>query len=220
MSTIILSPVWFFNYDVGFELFFAIISLVIGIFALKINRIVSINQAKLFGISFILISVSYLLETIFNFLVVSSLNQYVCTTINCSSATMLDYYGLYLHLFFMMTGLILLLYMTFRSNNAKIFWAIEAVSLFGVLLSANPIIAFYLISSICLTFITWYYINNYLNNRQTKTLLIAGAFICILFGTIHFFLSVNHQLFYVIAHFLEMIAYILILLNFYLVLKR
>ena len=89
-----------------------------------------------------------------------------------------------------------------------------------MLLISNTLLAYYILSSIYLALISWHYIQNFLSNRQTKTLLVALAFIFLFFGSFHFFMSVNHELFYVIGYFLELLAYLLILANLYLVLKK
>ena len=68
-------------------------------------------------------------------------------------------------------------------------------------------------------FITWHFIKNYMNKKHPNTLLIALAFLFLLFGSFHFLISVDHQLFYAIGHILELFAYLLILLNLYLVRK-
>jgi hypothetical protein len=51
-------------------------------------------------------------------------------------------------------------------------------------------------------------------------MLVAAAFLFLLFGRAHFIMSVDHELFYALGHILELVAYIFILWNFYLVRKH
>lgn len=215
-----ISPAWFNGYDVAFELVFGIISLVIAFFALRIYKASDQKPAKLLSFAFFSISLSYIIKSVFNFLIISKLNETVCGMINLSSAVALDSIGLYLHMIFMLIGLVILMYMVLKFRKARTFWIFLAVTFIAMIYSQNMPITYYAISALYLAVISWHYIENFLSNKQTKTLLVAIAFIFLFFGSIHFLLSVNHQLFYVIGHFLELVAYILILINFYLVLKK
>ena len=215
-----ISLVWFDWYHFAFELSFAVISLVIALFALKIYKATDQRPAKLLSLAFFSISSAYIVQTIFNFLIIKNLDDDVGGMINLSSAAVLDTIGLYFHIFFMVIGLVILLYMALKLKSTRVFWILLAISFTALIFSREPIIAYYFISALYLAVISWHYIENFLSNKQTKTLLIAIAFIFLFIGSFHFFLSVNHNLFIVIGHFLELAAYILILINFYLVLKK
>ena len=54
---------------------------------------------------------------------------------------------------------------------------------------------------------------NFMKSKQPRQLFIILAFAFLLFGRAHFVLAVNHSLFYVIGHVLELFAYALILAN-------
>lgn len=220
MALIYLAPSWFFGYDVALEALFGVIALIVAIFACKIYRATNQRQIKLFGISFSLISISYFIQSIFNYLIISELNEIVAEPGEIQYIAWFNAMGIYTHMFFMIIGLALLAYMTFKSDKTRILWLMIAISLLGIFLTANTSYMFFLFSTIYLALLFWHFATNYLQNKQKKTLLIAVAFLFMLFGRIHFLLSVNHELFYVIGHILELIAYVLILLNFYLVLKK
>ncbi len=220
MSLAYLSPLWFFGYDVALEFLFAVVALMVSIFAFRIYKKTNQGQVKLFGISFSFISMSYFIQSFFNFLIVSEVNAHVCSALKIQSIQMFDAAGLYFHMILMTIGLAVLAYMTIKSEKIRILWMMIALSLFGIFLSASRLYVFFLFSTIFLILLEWHFITNYLQNKQKKTLFIAIAFLLMLFGNIHFLVSVNHQLFYVIGHVLELIAYLLILSNFYLVLKK
>jgi hypothetical protein len=220
MSFANLAPSWFFGYDVALEFVFAVISIVVALFAFKIFKKTDQKQVKLFGHAFLLIGISYLIQSILNYLIISKANETICRAIKLNSIAWFNAFGVYAHIFFMTVGLVLLVYMTFKTDNKKILWLLMITSLLAVFLSINTLYIFYLISTIYLIFISWHFINNYLKNKHTKTLLVAVAFLFLLFGSIHFIFAVNHQLFYVLGHILELFAYLLILANFYLVLKK
>ena len=215
-----LSPNWFFGWDVVLELSFAFIVLFVSIFAFKIYKKSSQESVKLMSLSFLFISISYFIKSFFNFLIIRNLNENICKIIKVRSIIIFDTYGILIHMFFMMIGLVILAFMTFKSRNFKILWLMLIISLSGLFFSKNSIYVFYLFSSIYLIFISIHFIKNYLKNKQVKILFIAIAFLFLLFGSIHFLFSVNYKLFYVLGHMLELIAYLLILINLYLVLKK
>lgn len=220
MALTYLAPSWFYGYDVALELLFAVIALIVSVFAFKMYKATNQNQIKLFGISFSLISISYFIQSIFNYLIISKANENVCRAFKIQSIAWFDAIGLYAHIIFMTIGLAVLAYMTFRTEKTRIFWLMISTSLLGIFLSINIVYMFFLFSTIYLVFLSWHFITNYLQNKQKKTLIIAVAFLFMLFGSMHFLVSVNHQLFYAIGHILELVAYLLILLNFYLVRKK
>ena len=214
-----MSPSWFFGYDVFFEFFFFIISLVIALYALKVYRTTGQKLPKYFGFGFLLVAGSYLVQAVSNYLVYSKLNSQICIMANLSSVSTIDSIGTYSHMVFMISGLVMLLFVSLKSEKQRTLWILLLASLIAIGLSNNETYTFYLLSSIYLAFIAWHFIENYLKNRQTTTLTVALAFIFLGFGTFHFLISVNHELFYVIGHILGLCAYIMILINWYLIRK-
>jgi len=220
MTNIYLAPAWFFGYDVIFEFTFFLVAMSIAIFSRRIYKESSIPQLKLLSMSFMFISISYLIQSIFSYLSYSELNEQIVHLSEIYSVIFFDTTGMYLHILFMMAGLAVLFFMTLNSHDSRVLWALLLLTVISILLSSNTLLSYYILSSAYLVFITWHFMSNYFRNKQARTLLIALAFLFLLFGSIHLFLSVNHQVFFVIANFLELAAYILILVNLYLVCKK
>jgi hypothetical protein len=219
MSTIFMSPNWFFGFDIIFELFFFIISLIIALYALKVYRATNQKLAKYFGYGFLLVAVAYFIQSLSNYLVYSKLNAQICQIANLASVATVDTIGTYIHMLLMISGFVVLLFVSLKSDKQRTLWILLSTSIIAIILSQNPMYTFYLLSSIYLAFIAWHFVENYLKNKQTMTLTVALAFIFLWFGTFHFLISVNHELFYVIGHILGFFAYIMILMNWYLVKK-
>lgn len=215
-----MSPPWFFGIDVLLELAFAVICLIVAIFSFRMYKQTGQRLIRYFGLSFFLISISYFIQSFINFLIVSELNENVCYAIKFESVTLFNEIGILTHIFFMTIGLSLLLYTTLKDRRLRTLWLILSLALSSIYFSQNTLYMFFLISTIFLAFISWHYLQNYFHHRLTRTLLVALAFIFLLFGSVHFLISVNHQLFYAIGHILELFAYIFVLLNLYLVHKK
>lgn len=220
MTLIYSAPEWFFNYAVTLELFFAIISLVIALFSYKLFRITNQHQSKLLGSSFFMISMAYFIQSAFNLAIVSKFNQTISTALGFQSISIFDLFGVYTHIIFMIAGFAVLSYMTFGVENKMLLAFIITVSIIPLFFGKDIYLMYYLISTIYLAFIFLYFIRNYFEKKQPLTLMIPIAFLFLLFGSAHYFISVDHSMFYVISHFLELVAYLLILINFYLVLKK
>lgn len=219
MSLAYLAPSWFYGYDVILELLFAVITLVVALFAFRVYKKTDQRPVRLFGISFLLISISYIIQSIFNFLIISEMNRQICTMIKLNSIAFFNLLGIYTHMLFMTLGLVILIVMTCKAKK-RILWLLLLISILGIFFSSNSLYMFFLFSTIYLAFISFHFIKNYLNKKKTNSLLIALAFLFLLFGNFHFIISVDHALFYAIGHILELAAYMLIATNLYLVLKK
>jgi hypothetical protein len=220
MQTLNLAPSWFFGYVVLFEALFAIVALVISLFARKVYNETDERQALLLHLSFMLISFSYFVQTILNLMIYYRLTESMPQMSVLYSVIVIGTIGIYSRIFLMMAGLLLLLFMTLKSRSSRTLWIIFTTSMLAIVLSANIVLSYYVLSSAILLFISWHFISNYFSNKQAKTLLIAFAFMLLFFGNFHFLLSVKQSSLSIIGHLLELAAYALILANLYLVLKK
>ena len=215
-----ISPTWFFGYDIIFELIFAVVALSLGLFALRVSHLTSQRSANLFGKGFLLISISYFFQAIFNFLFLSQLGNQLFTPSDASVLLLFQTVGAVGHILFMLAGLVTLLYMTFEHRNKKLLFTLIALTIVPLLIVDDYFVLFYAISTICLTFIAWHYVGNYFKVKHVSSLVAALAFIFILIGHVQYFFSTGNPLLYVFGNGLELLGYLLILVNFYLVLKR
>jgi len=215
-----LSPSWFAGYDVLLEAGFAIAALIIALVAFQIYRLTDQKQVRLFGISFLLISISYVLQSILNLLVVTRADQVACGIVAQQSVNLFGAYGLYARMILMIAGLVLLAYMTLKIEKIRVFWLLFTLTTLGMIFSISPLHAFFATSTFLLAIVLWHFVNNYRHTKQAMTLLTAIAFAFLLFGNLHFLLSVNHELYYAIGHILEFAAYLLILINLHMVLRN
>jgi hypothetical protein len=221
MVHLYLVPAWFLGYDIVLQVIFALITLAVGIFALRISKISSQRSVKLFGISFLLISIAYFIKAFLNFMIMSRLNENISLALKVISVNVLNLIALNIHVVLFSIGLITLAYMTFRVKSAKIYTLSLILVLVAIFFAADTLTVYYIISSILLIYIFLHYLINYLNKKKINTLLVMIAFALLLFGNIHFIFSLeNSTIYYVIGHFLELSAYTLILINLILVRKN
>jgi hypothetical protein len=220
MSFVNFSPLWFLGYDILLELLFFVITLIISVFAFKIYKKTFQKNVLLFASGFLLISLSYLVQSLFNFLALSKLNENICIVININSVLFFNFLGTITHIFFMIFGLSVLTYITLKIERKRAFLLILLLPSLGLIFSRDLISAFFMYSSLLLSFLSYHFIMNYLKKKDYKSLLIALSFILLFLGNINFIFLPNNSLFYALGHFVNLIAYILIIINFYLVLKK
>lgn len=216
----LVSPEWFFGYDAALEFLFAIITIIVAGLAFHIHKRISEKQTKYLGFSFLFIGIGYLFQSILNFFVVTELNEKITEIINLRSIILFNTIGTDIQIFFMLIGIVLLTFMTIEPKNKKILYILLGITGLAIIFSFNPLYMFYAISSFLFIIIAEHFIINFKKHKQPKTLLIAIAFILLFFSKIHFLFAINHELFYVLGHLLELLAYSLILINFFMVLKR
>ncbi|MFH2019907.1 MAG: hypothetical protein ABIJ34_00685 [archaeon] len=195
------------------EFIFAAVTFLVGLFSWKVYILTQKQQIKHFSFSFFFISLGYLVQSVFNFLILFELKESLTDAFELFRLVIFDRLGLSIHIFMMITGLTLLLWMTLRTS-AKSLWLLFAVSMVSLYFSTNKLYMFFILSSLYLAFITIYYVVNYFRKKQKNTFVIALAFIFLLIGRAHFIFIQNSALFFHIGHAFELIAYALILLNF------
>ena len=214
MATPAIVPYWFIGYNVVLELVFAVIGFLVCYYGYKVYKLSGQKQPRLFCISFLFIAIAYSIQSVLNLGVLDYFNADIGNT------HILYIIGIYLHIFFLLTGLITLTYMTFKVSNWRIYSLLFVIVMLSIFLSINQLFLFYLLSSILLLYICYHYFKNYLENRQGKTLLVLVAFIFLLFGKIHFLFALDHATYYAVGHILELVAYVLILINLIMVTRK
>lgn len=220
MAYIFITPSWFFVYSIILEIFFAIITMIVSLYSFKICTLADDRQCKLFGFAFLFISASYILQAFMNFLILNKLDDDVSYIINMQNVALFNVLGIYAHALFFLVGLLILTYVTLKVKNARVFTLLLSILVISVFFSTNKIFLFYVLSSVLLVFTVVYYFMNYINNKKINTLIVLMAMIFLLFSTLHFMFAAEHEIYYVLGHILEFVAYLLILTNLILILKH
>ena len=220
MVNVFLVPRWFYGYDIFFELIFAIITLIVSYYSYKMYKLTNESQLRLFSISFLFFSAYYFIQSFLNLGILEQINNKAISMFNLMNINFFNTFGIFLQAIFFTIGLVTLLYMTLDLDSKKIYLLLLLITLPLLFFSSNGLLLFYLLASILLVFIALFYFKNYTEKKSINSLLVFIAFDFLLFGQIHFIFSVNHAIYYVIGHFLELTAYIMILINLILISKN
>lgn len=220
MGYVFVSPNWFFTYSIILEIIFAVITLVVSYYAFKVYKLTDKKSTKLFSTAFMFICLSYFLQAMLNIIILWKMADRVVSMINLRDAWLLNLFGLYAHALFFIIGLILLAYIQFKIDDIKIALLLVALMVASILFTTNKLMLFYMLSTIILIFIVSNYFLNYIRHKTPNTLLVLIAMIFLLFGALHYFFAVDHEVYYVIGHGLEFLAYSIILINLLLMQKH
>lgn len=220
MMNYAIVPHWFSGYNSLFEMIFFIVTFMVGIYALRIYTLSSLRDSKLFGISFLMLSGAYLIQSTLNFAASYSMSVGACHNSSLFSMHSLSALGIYLNVILFTAGLVTLAYMALRIKNFAAYSFFLAATLVVILFSSNILYIFFAVSSILLVYILFYYMRNYLKTRKKTQLIVFVAFLFLLFAKIHFIFSLDHGSFYVAGHILEFIAYALIFVSLIAIIRR
>ena len=205
-------PNWFFGFDIGMEILFAVITFLVAIFAFRIGYLTKERKIKLFGISFLLIGFSYLIWAGINFWFVN-LGPDGLADLTVRGVAMIGSLSLAAYTILFTAGLVTLAYLTCDVKKGKVYYLILGLSLLVLFSCFNTLDMFGVLSIFLLSVITYHYFEEYLKFQNRKSLLVLVAFLFLFVGNVAFIYSSVYYQAYVAGHILELIAYLLILVN-------
>src|SRR3989344_190786 len=106
-----LIPNWFFGFDIAMEILFAVITFITAVMAFKINSVTKERKIKLFGIAFLLISLSYIVLGGLNFWFVNLASEGF-RMVDINEVQLIGVISLYLFMILFVGGLVTIAYIT------------------------------------------------------------------------------------------------------------
>ena len=219
MSNVFICPDWFFGYDIALELIFAVVTLMVSFYAWKIFKVTEERNIRLFSLAFLFISLSYIAQSALNIIILTQLEEEFCGLINLQSIYLLNLFGLYIHAILFLIGLLLLTYIALKIYSLQTFVLLFILVFASLYFSPQKAFMLYILSTTLLGFISYYYIANYWSNKKATTLLVAVAMLILFVGYLHFVFAIDNEIYFVMGHVFELIAYVLVLANLTVILK-
>lgn len=207
-----LIPNWFYGFDIGMEILFAIITLCVSAISFRIYSMTQERKIKLFGIAFLLIGISYIIWAGINFWFTQLIGDEI-RELSVQSIANIGLFGLYGYIILFTSGLVNLVSTTCNSYKGRSYYLIFGLSLLVIIASINKLVTFRIVSTFLLFFVAYHYFEEYLNNKNRKTFYVMLAFTFLLISNIDFiFLYYSYKI-YVIGHILELAAYLFMLVS-------
>jgi len=215
-----VTPQWFYGYDVALELIFAIVTLLVSYFAWKIFKITGERNIRLFSLAFLFVSLSYIVQSILNFVIMDRLDDGISTFINLQSVYLLNLFGIYIHSILFLIGMLLLAYVALKIYSFKTFALLFILIFTSLYFTTYKTLMLYILSTVLLGFIVYYYLNNYWENRKPTTLLVLISMISLFVAYLFFIRAMDENMpYYIIGHLLELTAYLLVFVTLWIILR-
>lgn len=223
MFEIVFSPRWFYTFDLVFDIFSILVTMLIAMYIHKIYKVSQEKEHKYLYIAFAMMSFAFLFKILTNFEIYFNVFQpirigdiVVANTIAYNSH-ILHLGGLFLFRF-LMTIAIYGIYLVVKDESRKMSdviissYMIAMITLLSIFV--NPVFSLTLViilAAICIEL--WMrYKKKTLNTRR-----VVSAFAMILVGNIFFGLSLVDPIFYVIGETLQLAGFIVLLYNYIMV---
>jgi len=203
-----------FDYLMKFS--FAIISLFVSLLALMVYRLSGNQQSKWFGVSFFLISISYFIQSALNFSFAASFLQQICYPMSIKNINIACQN---LHMLFYIAGLTTLTYMSLKIQSIKTLLLLILINVLSLVFATSANL-FFLLSSIMLFFVFIHFLHNYLHKKQSHSMIALIAFALIFANSVHNLLNIDHNVFLIITNFTQLLAFFLIFVNLFLIVRK
>jgi hypothetical protein len=197
--------------SIGMEVIFAIVTILIAYYSLKIYKISYQKELKLFGIGFISIAFSYVVWILLNFGALTHIASRnlgeVLEGLNLLTV------GAYANIILFIVGLAVISFVTLKSDNFEYLALLISLSLAPVMLCTDKVFLFYVVSIIFFAYLAVHHLIGYIRKNNKSFLMMTSAFVFLSLGTIMFIFSGKDYTAYVVGHIFSFVAYILLLVN-------
>jgi len=213
MESVFLIPRWFFGIDMALEVVFAIVTLFIAGYAMRIGRFCEKKEPKFFAVGFLFIGLSYLARGLINIIVAKDLTENI-TVLEVREVSSLIHFGVYAYMTLFAIGIISLVYMTLKTEKISFYPILLITTLLPLfLLKGNVASYFYIFSTVILVYLATHYMVEYKANKNAKTRYSLIAFSLLALASLVLYFASLHYVSYVISHILELVAYSILLTN-------
>jgi hypothetical protein len=213
-------PQWFMGLDGMVQLVVAIIALILGLYAFKIYRLSGKKRSLHFGLGFLFISISYLVWAVLNMAVISNASRILCKETHICIIDILIDVSVYIYMLLFMIGLLLLTYSILKRKSIETYSLLFVIIILVLLFSKKVLFFFYLLSTILLLYLVFHHLRNYFTHKNPKVLIAGSAFFLLSIASLEFIFGLTDGFNYTAGNILTLAAFLLIIYNFLLVLKK
>ena len=203
-------PQWFFGFDIGMEILFAIITCLVAVFAFKINKVTKERKIWLLGVAFLLMGLSYIFLGVINYWFAQIASEQF-REVSIGEIQTVGIVGVYLYMILFTSGLVTLGYLTAGMKKGKTYYLLFGLSLLVIASSFYKLITFRILAVFLLSFIAYQYFDDYLKNKNKKEFWILLSFTILFLSSVCFIFSPVYYPAYIVGHLFELLAYIIML---------
>ena len=208
-------PAWFHTADLLIQFLFAVVTILIAFYSFRVYKITKTRYPFLFGVGFLAVSLAYLTQAFLDLLIRLSVSSADIMGVMSGATTQVTFQlsalATLAHIILMVGGLGLLSYVTLKERGVKPLLLILSLSFVALLFAANYTLAFYLITSIFLLFMTAQYYQRHEKMRNIRSLYIFLGFALLFLGNLLLALAPVLISMYVVGHIVSLAGYVLLL---------
>ena len=208
-------PEWFAGSEILIQIIFAIVTFFVAYYSYKAYQVSRSRSVKFFGIGFLGISIAYLVQAALNFMVLQGVHSTdiarVATAGAVNQMIPLSVVAVFTHMIIMTASLGLLAYVTLKSKGVKPLLLVWSLSIAALLLSQNFSIAFYVIASILLLFMTAQHYQRLEKAKNMTSLIVFLGFGLVFLGMLQIAFATSLNLLYISGHIILLFGYLLLL---------
>ena len=202
------------------EVLFAVVTLLIAFFAIKIYKLTRVDSYKLFGLGFIFIACAYLFKSLVNLFLFLEYVRPGAIASKLTDISTLFGYSIIVHIILMVLALLLLFNLVLKIKNRTVFLVLMILTFFPLVLTSMHYSIFYALASLFLVVLFAYYFRNYLKVRKKSALMVALGFGFIFLAHFLYIFIEYRNLYFVLGHISEFIGYLVLLIGFIKVLRK
>jgi hypothetical protein len=226
MIEVVYSPEWFYGKDIAIDIVSIIVLLLIGFFSIRYYRLDRKNRNYLsLGASFLLLASAFIFKVLTNFTIyyheleVQRVGLSVIAYQTVEASYILFYLGFLLHRMMFLFGLYVL-YSIYQPQEKPNIVLMVYFIFISAYFSEMAYYVFHITALVFLFFITLQYYRNYRENRMPTSRMLLASFLAIAVSQLLFVFVEFSQTFYVIAEFIQLAGYIVLLLMLVTVLRH
>ncbi len=209
----------FYSIDLVFGIVSAFVAFFIAGYALRSYLLTRDRTSIFFSSTFFLIAFGLLSRVVFDYLVKFELT-YNPRFVALYGMTSLQALLLTLSIFLMTSGYTFLIALFFKINSKRIVSLLIILVALLTITTSNAYLTAHVIPAVLLFFVLLHTTENFLKRRTRNTFLVCASFIILFVSELLFLLILQSISFYFVGSTLRVFAYLLLLANMLLVLKR
>ena len=191
----------------------------IGYTSYKIFKLTSEKKYLYFSMSFIFLTLGFLIRSFINAGVYFGRKDVVEIAINTPVITVYKALSL-AYLMLVISAYLILIILTFKIQDLRLISLFAIFALVSVVASYKIFIVFPILSFLLLLYLFWYYYSSYKTKRNKNQIVIAAGFLVIAIAQIFFPLINKAPEWFVIGTAVQLLGYIILLASLIMVLRK
>lgn len=235
MVNVLFSPRWFWGIDAIFESIAILATALLSFYAYKLYKFTKKSSHKYFSLSFLMLSLAFLAKVITNlFLYFPGLRKtvdfFILRYYILSNTNLIYAAGNLAYRFLMLLGLLGIFWIIGKSREKNklliLLYFISAISFISIFSAITSYFIFelyplfHITAALFLAYISYFYYSNYLKKKKDTTFRIFLSFLLIFLSQLVFIFVLIDLRTYVIAEFLQLAGYFLLLYEYSLLTKK